>query len=366
MAGATLSKGLIGVVLPGGSLVVYSLVTRDFALWRRLHLASRLALFLALAAPWFVAVSRANDEFFRFFFIHEHFERFLTDEHRRVGAVVVFRAARSSPACLPWLVAARLGLRRLWRDGARRATASRGSASRSSGRRSCSCSSALSGSKLPSYILPMFPPLALVAGVAAAAPGSTRTLARLTLPAADRRRRRRAGASCWSATSRSSRRFADRSDSRSRRRWRFGPWLKAALAIARPVGRRRRAASRSGARGGPRPDACGAGGAGARRRSPRVQLALAGYDDSARRARRRAILRAAAAGDGPFAARRPLLSCRTCTTRPCRSTFGRTTTFVALPRRARARHRRRAAKASPDRTASGSTSVDGSSRRATR
>ena len=41
LAGATLSKGLIGVVLPGGALVVYTALTRDFALWRRLHLGVR-------------------------------------------------------------------------------------------------------------------------------------------------------------------------------------------------------------------------------------------------------------------------------------------------------------------------------------
>ena len=37
-----------------------------------------LALLLAVISPWFIAVSLANPEFARFFFIHEHFERFLT------------------------------------------------------------------------------------------------------------------------------------------------------------------------------------------------------------------------------------------------------------------------------------------------
>ncbi len=57
MAGATLSKGLIGVVIPGATLVLYSLATRDLAVWRRLHLVSGLAIYLVLTAPWFVAVS---------------------------------------------------------------------------------------------------------------------------------------------------------------------------------------------------------------------------------------------------------------------------------------------------------------------
>ncbi len=122
LAGATLSKGLIGVVLPGGALVVYTALTRDFALWRRLHLASGLALYLALTAPWFVAVARANDEFLRFFFVHEHFERFLTTGHERRRRVALLRAVarRRHPA-----VADRAGVRRRARVARRHAQCAR-------------------------------------------------------------------------------------------------------------------------------------------------------------------------------------------------------------------------------------------------
>ena len=44
MAGATLSKGLIGVVLPAGAMVAYTAATRDFALWRRLCIGAGLAI----------------------------------------------------------------------------------------------------------------------------------------------------------------------------------------------------------------------------------------------------------------------------------------------------------------------------------
>ena len=86
LALATLSKGLIGIVLPGAALVAYTLITRDWALWRRLHLISGAIVFFALAAPWFIGVSVRNPEFFNFFFIHEHFTRYLTGEHHREGA----------------------------------------------------------------------------------------------------------------------------------------------------------------------------------------------------------------------------------------------------------------------------------------
>lgn len=80
---ALLSKGLIGALLPAGVLTAYVLWQRDWGLLKRLHLASGVALFLAIVSPWLIAVSLANPEFFHFFFIHEHFERFLTKVHGR-------------------------------------------------------------------------------------------------------------------------------------------------------------------------------------------------------------------------------------------------------------------------------------------
>ena len=35
---ALLSKGLVGIILPGAVLVLYTLITRDWALWKRLYL----------------------------------------------------------------------------------------------------------------------------------------------------------------------------------------------------------------------------------------------------------------------------------------------------------------------------------------
>lgn len=85
MALAVMSKGLIGVVLPGAVLVLYTLVSRDWAIWKRLHLIKGLIAFFAMTAPWFIAVSLRNPEFAEFFFIHEHFQRFTSKIHRREG-----------------------------------------------------------------------------------------------------------------------------------------------------------------------------------------------------------------------------------------------------------------------------------------
>ena len=162
-AGATLTKGLIGLVIPGATLVLYSLVTRDTGPWKRLHVLPGTALYLALTAPWFVLVSRDNPEFAQFFFVHEHFQRFLTTEHRREGTWYYFIPLLGA-GILPWLFVWLWTLLRSWRDAA---VATNGFA----WAKFCLVWAALvfvffsaSGSKLPSYILPMFPALALVLG----------------------------------------------------------------------------------------------------------------------------------------------------------------------------------------------------------
>jgi 4-amino-4-deoxy-L-arabinose transferase-like glycosyltransferase len=162
-AGATLTKGLIGLVIPSATLVLYSLVTRDAGPWKRLHLLPGLTLYLALTVPWFLLVSRDNPEFAQFFFIHEHFGRFLTTEHHREGGWYYFVPLLLA-GILPWLFVWLWTLRRSWRNAA---TAFNGF----SWPKFCLVWASfvfvffsLSGSKLPSYILPMFPALALVLG----------------------------------------------------------------------------------------------------------------------------------------------------------------------------------------------------------
>jgi 4-amino-4-deoxy-L-arabinose transferase-like glycosyltransferase len=78
MALALLSKGLMGIVLPGAVLFCYLVWTRDLVRLKHLHIFKGSLVFLAISAPWFILVMKANPEFYHFFFIHEHFERFLT------------------------------------------------------------------------------------------------------------------------------------------------------------------------------------------------------------------------------------------------------------------------------------------------
>jgi 4-amino-4-deoxy-L-arabinose transferase-like glycosyltransferase len=159
MALSVLSKGLIGVVLPGAVLVLYTFASRDWAIWKRLHFAIGLAVFFAITAPWFVLVSIQNPEFPHFFFIHEHFQRFTSKVHNRDGAWYYF-VPILIVGILPWLGVL---AQSLWH-----------------GRRDATTTGfqpkkmlliwagfiffffSISGSKLPSYILPIGPALALL------------------------------------------------------------------------------------------------------------------------------------------------------------------------------------------------------------
>jgi 4-amino-4-deoxy-L-arabinose transferase-like glycosyltransferase len=180
---AVLSKGLVGIVLPGGVLAAYVLVQRDWQLLGRLRWGWGLAIFLAITAPWFVLVQRANAEFFGFFFIHEHFSRFAGETHRRTGAWWYFLPVLAF-AMLPWLLNLPHALLRGWRDAPARGTWQP--------RRFLTLwvvlifvFFSLSGSKLQSYILPILPALALLLahGIVATAPRALLATA-LTLAAA--------------------------------------------------------------------------------------------------------------------------------------------------------------------------------------
>ncbi len=162
-AAGILTKGVVALAIPGTTLILYSLATRDFAPWRRLHIAKGLPLLLVLTVPWFVLVSMRNPEFARFFFIHEHIDRFLTKELKRPGPWWYF-VPMLLAGLLPWTGVFLWRLKASWRDAA----VDPGGFSWA---RFCLIWSAfilvffsVSKSKLPSYILPIFPAAALVLG----------------------------------------------------------------------------------------------------------------------------------------------------------------------------------------------------------
>ena len=165
---AVLSKGIVVGVLAGAALLTYTLLERDARTWGRLHLMSGVPLFLLLAAPWFVLVSLRNPSFPGFFFVHEHFTRFLTTVHQRVEPWWYFLPLLLL-GVLPWLGPFVRACRAGWAD-----PGLGGGAPAFKPRRFlliyCAVTLAFfsaSGSKLAPYILPMMPVLAALAGTVA-------------------------------------------------------------------------------------------------------------------------------------------------------------------------------------------------------
>ncbi len=165
MALAMLSKGLVGLMLPGLVFVAYIVVERDWKMFGRVHWLPGVLVFLAIAMPWFVWVQIRNPEFFQFFFIHEHFGRYVSTLHHRSGGWYYFLMMLLIGS-VPWTFAYAAALKRAWRDPAPDhfevkpfrllvlwVVVITGFYS-------------LSQSKLPGYIVPVYPTLALLLGCA--------------------------------------------------------------------------------------------------------------------------------------------------------------------------------------------------------
>lgn len=156
---ATLTKGLIGIVFPGGIVFWYLLLSKRWLLMREMHLVSGTLLFLAVAAPWFVLVSLRNPEFARFFFIHEHFERFTSTVHGRYQPVWFFIPVLLA-TMLPWSCFIPSAVARAWRN--RHHEEGKGGLFLVVWTAVIFLFFSKSHSKLIPYILPIFPPLAIL------------------------------------------------------------------------------------------------------------------------------------------------------------------------------------------------------------
>lgn len=162
---ATLTKGLIGFLIPGAVIFLYLLLARRWRLLPRVPWIGGVALFLAIAAPWHVLAARRNPDFLWFYFVHEHFLRYTTPEARR-QAPAWFFVAILAVGLIPWSGALPAAVR-LYRRGQGRLREER------PGLIFLACWAlflllffSASQSKLVPYILPGVPPLAVLAALA--------------------------------------------------------------------------------------------------------------------------------------------------------------------------------------------------------
>jgi 4-amino-4-deoxy-L-arabinose transferase-like glycosyltransferase len=152
---ATLTKGPVAVLLVVLTLVLFLAAERRLSFLREMRPARGVALFLLLTAPWFILISFREKGFFYFFFVDQHILRFLTSKHRRTGPLYYFLPVLFG-GLFPWSVLLPRALLAVWR--------------RREFRLFLLWSAvvfvffSLSRSKLPPYILPVFPFVSLALG----------------------------------------------------------------------------------------------------------------------------------------------------------------------------------------------------------
>jgi 4-amino-4-deoxy-L-arabinose transferase-like glycosyltransferase len=172
LALAVMTKGPVGLVLVVVGVGTFLLVRGELGLLRKMQLVPGTLIFLALAAPWYVAVTvKTHGQFLAEFLVKQNIDRFFTVRshlsHPSKGDPWWFYGPELLLATLPWtplLVAALFSrARALWRRGE---TAPRESASAlatawfASGLLLLS----LSKGKRLDYLLPLIPSLALLGG----------------------------------------------------------------------------------------------------------------------------------------------------------------------------------------------------------
>jgi 4-amino-4-deoxy-L-arabinose transferase-like glycosyltransferase len=158
---AVLAKGPAAIVLSGGAVLLWAIFTKCWRdAFRCLHPAA-IAGFCLTALPWYILCARRNPDFFRVFIIEHNFKRYLTPEFQHIQPFW-FYVPILLIAFLPWtlvlLWSTACGSLLSWR---RRHVAS-SIVFLLSWALFCILFFSTSKSKLPGYILPAVPPIAVL------------------------------------------------------------------------------------------------------------------------------------------------------------------------------------------------------------
>jgi 4-amino-4-deoxy-L-arabinose transferase-like glycosyltransferase len=114
-------------------------------------------LFLLIAAPWFLLMEHRHPGFLHFFFVEQHFQRFLTQKYNRMSPWYFFLLVLPA-GLMPWTPAALSALWRRWDDW----RAEPRDAAMALWMLLVVAFFSKSQSKLATYILPVFPQMALL------------------------------------------------------------------------------------------------------------------------------------------------------------------------------------------------------------
>jgi hypothetical protein len=155
---ATLVKGPIGFLLPAMVIFFYLLLSRRWTVIREMEIALGIPLFLLTMAPWYALAELRNPGYLHHFLSEENVARFTTTQFKRTGPWYYFIGVLAG-GFFPWTVFFPTLIVGLWK-------------------RSLKDEHlflilwialpllffSVSSSKLPHYILPIYPPLAIIVG----------------------------------------------------------------------------------------------------------------------------------------------------------------------------------------------------------
>lgn len=99
---AVLTKGLIGVLIPVAIIGVWLLITQR---WKKLfpcYLGWGILVFMLIAGPWHFLAWQQHSEFAWYYFVHEHFLRFMEEGHGR-NKPIWFFFVYGAVGLIPWL-----------------------------------------------------------------------------------------------------------------------------------------------------------------------------------------------------------------------------------------------------------------------
>ncbi|MDR2017395.1 MAG: glycosyltransferase family 39 protein [Syntrophobacterales bacterium] len=152
---STLTKGPVSIILVGTTIFIFLLSEKNLSFLKEMKWIRGLAIYLIVTVPWIVAISLREKEFLYFFVVDQNILRFLTTKHKRTGSLFYFFPVLFG-GMLPWSLFIPRSFVELWNKRELRlfliwTMVVFGFFS-------------ISKSKLPPYILPVFPAISLVLG----------------------------------------------------------------------------------------------------------------------------------------------------------------------------------------------------------
>jgi 4-amino-4-deoxy-L-arabinose transferase-like glycosyltransferase len=164
LALGTLSKGPVALLLPGAIALAWLISEGRICDSLRIPWLSCAIVYLAIASPWFIIAACRNPDFLTFYIIHEHLHRYLANTEHGWGPWFFIPVVIAG--MWPWFCFVPLGIVGLLHVNPDANTTSRRSATRFLliWFAIVFVFFSIPRSKLGEYVLPAFPPLAIIAG----------------------------------------------------------------------------------------------------------------------------------------------------------------------------------------------------------